>query len=79
VQMSRQIGSALGVAALIVVLGGSGDLARFSDAWLWAGGFALLAAGAALSMSFGSARGRRAGAVAQQVAPASRPREAVRP
>jgi hypothetical protein len=55
VQMGRQIGSVLGVAALVVVLGSSvgsaGDLDRFTEAWWWAGLFALLAAVAALAIT----------------------------
>jgi EmrB/QacA subfamily drug resistance transporter len=54
VQMARQIGSALGVAALIIVLGtatGAAAVDRFADAWYWAGGFALVGAVAALAIN----------------------------
>jgi EmrB/QacA subfamily drug resistance transporter len=55
VQMGRQIGSVLGVATLIIILGSNvataGQLARFTDAWWGAGGFALAAALAALRIT----------------------------
>lgn len=56
VQMARQLGSALGVAALIVVLGSAAAgspaaVGRFADAWWWAGGFALAGALAAFAIS----------------------------
>jgi EmrB/QacA subfamily drug resistance transporter len=55
VQMDRQIGSVLGVALLVIVLGSStasADLLdRFPEVWWWAGGFALASAVAALGIS----------------------------
>lgn len=46
VQMGRQIGSVLGVAVLVVVVGSStvtpGTLDRFTRSWWWAGAFALV-------------------------------------
>jgi hypothetical protein len=54
VQMGRQIGSVLGVALLVVVIGSStitvDKLHRFVDAWWWAGLFALLGLVSVLSM-----------------------------
>ena len=48
VQMGRQIGSVLGVAVLVVVVGASsvtpGTLDRFTRSWWWAGAFAIVAA-----------------------------------
>ncbi len=55
VQMARQIGSALGVATLIIILGPfaapAANLNHFTDAWWWAGGFALAGALAALRIT----------------------------
>ncbi len=55
VQMARQIGSALGVAMLIIILGptlaSATNLNHFTDAWWWAGGIALAAAIAALRIT----------------------------
>jgi hypothetical protein len=55
VQMARQIGSALGVATLIIILGPSlasaSSLNQFTDAWWCAGGVALAGALAALLIS----------------------------
>jgi hypothetical protein len=52
VQMGRQIGSVLGVAMLVVLLGSTGasanNLHRFIHVWWFAGVVALVAAGAAL-------------------------------
>jgi hypothetical protein len=52
VQMGRQIGSVLGIATLIVILGPAvataNELNRFTDAWWWAAGFALAGALAAI-------------------------------
>jgi EmrB/QacA subfamily drug resistance transporter len=54
VQMGRQIGSVLGVALLVVIIGSStisvDKLHQFIDAWWWAGLFALLAASSVLPM-----------------------------
>jgi hypothetical protein len=53
--MSRQIGSVLGVAGLVVVLGTSvasaGTLSHFTHAWWWAALFAFLGAIAALGLT----------------------------
>ncbi|HEY4097982.1 MAG TPA: MFS transporter [Baekduia sp.] len=55
VQMERQIGSVLGVALLVIVLGSStasaASLDRFTEVWWWAGGLSLLSAIAALGVS----------------------------
>src|SRR6202042_890887 len=55
VQMARQIGSALGVATLIIILApplaSAASLSHFTDAWWCAGGFALAGALAALRIS----------------------------
>jgi hypothetical protein len=55
VQMGRQIGSVLGVAILIVILGSSiastSNLDHFVHFWWWAGLLALLSAGASLSVT----------------------------
>jgi EmrB/QacA subfamily drug resistance transporter len=65
-QMARWIGSAIGVAVLVIVLGDSvvtaATVDRFTDAWWWAGGFAVVGAAAALAV-----RPRR------EVAPAAAP------
>lgn len=54
VQMDRQIGSVLGVAVLVVVVGSSQltvrDLSRFTDSWWWAAGFILLASLTSLAL-----------------------------
>jgi hypothetical protein len=54
-QMARWVGSALGVALLVIVLGSSvvsaASLVRFSHALLWAGLIALLAGAAALGIT----------------------------
>ncbi len=59
-QMARWIGTAIGVALLVIVLRSSvlsaGSLDRFTDAWLWAGLAASLAAVAALGITTRSGR-----------------------
>jgi EmrB/QacA subfamily drug resistance transporter len=68
-QMARWIGSALGVALLVIVLGSSvvsaTSLTRFSHALLWAGLIALLAGVAALGIT--PRRGAGGGAAATPV------------
>jgi EmrB/QacA subfamily drug resistance transporter len=55
VQMARQIGSVVGVAALILIVGAStvspSSIDDFAHAWWWAGLFAVLAAIAALGFT----------------------------
>jgi hypothetical protein len=55
VQMGRQIGSVLGVAILVVILGSStastSNLDHFVHVWWWAGLLAFLSAGASLSVT----------------------------
>jgi hypothetical protein len=53
--MGRQIGSVLGVAILVVILGSStastSNLDHFVHFWWWAGLLAVLSAGASLSVT----------------------------
>lgn len=62
VQMARQIGSVLGVALLVVVLGAGtadvGRLGRFVDVWWWAAGFAALAVAASIPVDRDLSTGR---------------------
>lgn len=66
VQMGRQVGSVVGVAVLVVVVGSAGStreaVTRFADAWWWAGAFALLAALAAAPLAVRRPAGASAGA-----------------
>jgi EmrB/QacA subfamily drug resistance transporter len=61
VQMGRQLGSVIGVAILVIVVGSSNitasALGRFTTGWWWAGAFALLAVRACLPLL---ARGHQA-------------------
>ena len=56
VQMGRQIGSVLGVALLVVILGSTVSRQHAVTAWWWAGGFALIAVVTAIPISAVSRR-----------------------